>query len=112
MDYGFANYEFFKSNECGALFLPVKAGQKEQVPLQYGTTGTLLQKGQGKNVTEELILPDELVAPVQKGQIVGKISWKLDGKEIGCADVVATEDVERLSLLDLFVKLLNSYALF
>ena len=112
LDYGFANYEFFKSEECGELSLPVKAGKKEQVSLQYGSTGALLQKGQGKNVKEELTLPEELVAPVQKGQVVGKITWRLDGKEIGCSEIVATQDVPRLSFLDLFVKLLNSYALF
>ncbi|MBQ8911327.1 MAG: D-alanyl-D-alanine carboxypeptidase [Clostridia bacterium] len=112
LDYGFANYELFKSEQPQLCELAVLAGKQQAVPLSYGDLSMVLEKGQGKRVEVTVELPERLVAPVAAGQVVGKISWTLDGKELGCADITAKESVKRLTVLDLFVKLFRSYTLF
>ena len=112
LDYGFANYELFKSEQPQLCELAVLAGKQQAVPLSYGVLSMVLEKGQGKRVEVTVELPERLVAPVAAGQVVGKISWTLDGKELGCADITAKESVKRLTVLDLFVKLFRSYTLF
>lgn len=54
-------------------------------------------------------LPESLTAPVEKGTVVGKYKYLLDGKVIGEQEIVAAEDVERLGFGDVFRKLLQHF---
>ncbi len=112
LDYGFANYELFDENAHMLAPLKVTAGKQEQLQLCYETPSFLLQKGEKSRVKEEIFLPEEISAPVNKGQAVGTVKWTLDGKEIGKADILAAEEVKRLGFFDIFAKLFEYYTLF
>lgn len=112
LDFGFANYELFQSPPLAVDTLPVSFGKEEQVKLCYSPFSQILEKGQGKKVEMQFDLPDHLTAPVVKGQQVGRAIFTIDGKEIGSSEIVAETEVKRLTVFDLFIKLLNSYLLF
>lgn len=112
LDYGFANYELFKEEASDLTPLKVTAGKQELLPLGYQAPTFLLQKGEKSRVKEEIVLPEKISAPVNKGQVVGTVRWMLDGKEIGRADICAAEEVKRLSFFDIFTKLFEYYTLF
>ena len=40
-------------------------------------------------------------APIKKGDVVGSVTFTLDGEEIGKADVVASEDVDKISFFEI-----------
>lgn len=112
LDYGFANYERYRSSKTALSPLKVIGGKKTEVALCYEGLSVVLQKGEKSRVKEEIVLPEEIGAPVRKGQAVGTVRWTLDGKEIGMVEVCAAEEVKRLSFFDIFTKLFEYYTLF
>jgi D-alanyl-D-alanine carboxypeptidase (penicillin-binding protein 5/6) len=112
LDYGFANYERYRSSKTALSPLKVIGGKKTEVALCYEGLSVVLQKGEKSRVKEEIVLPEEIGAPVRKGQAVGTVRWTLDGKEIGMVEVCAAEEVKRLSFFDIFAKLFEYYTLF
>lgn len=56
-------------------------------------------------------LPDEIYAPVKKGDILGTVTYTYKGTQIGTANLVATNDVERneiLHVINLILKIITS----
>ena len=56
-------------------------------------------------------IPDELYAPITKGDIIGTVTYTYKGTQIGTANLVATNDVERneiLHVLNLILRIITS----
>ena len=51
-------------------------------------------------------LPENISAPVKTGDVIGKIVFTLDGKEIGKVDICAAEDVDKISFLGLWYRMI------
>ena len=112
LDYGFARYEVYNTPSLTQETLPVLGGKKDSVLLDCTSQSFVLEKGQGKKVEILTELPENLKAPVEKGQILGKIVYKLDGKELGSKEICVKESVDRLSKWDLFKKMFSLSTLF
>ena len=112
LDYGFANYEFYKTPSPDRKEIPVSAGKEERVGLVYPELSFVLPKGGKGKVEIKIDLPDLVTAPVKKGEIVGNMTCLLDGKELGAGSITAQSDVGRLGVFDLFYKFLTAYTVF
>lgn len=56
-------------------------------------------------------IPDELYAPINKGDVIGTVTYTYKGTQIGTANLVATNNVERneiLHILNLILKVITS----
>ncbi len=56
-------------------------------------------------------IPDELYAPITKGDIIGTVTYTYKGTQIGTSNLVATNDVERneiLHVLNLILRIITS----
>ncbi len=58
--------------------------------------------GSLENVTPNVNIPDQINAPVHKGDVIGTITYAYNGIDVGTANLVATNDVERNHLLHVF----------
>lgn len=108
MDYGFANYEVVNLDKKGDLVgnISVKRGTKLMVSAAYASdTSVLVAKGEKGKIEKEVVLTPELTAPVTINQKVGEIIYKIDGNEVGRFDLVANEDVSKVSFKKLFTRL-------
>jgi D-alanyl-D-alanine carboxypeptidase (penicillin-binding protein 5/6) len=108
MDYGFANYEVVSLDKKGELVgnISVKKGTKLIVSAAYGSdTSVLVAKGEKGKIEKEVVLTPELTAPVEINQKVGDIIYKIDGNEVGRFDLVANENVSKVSFTKLFTRL-------
>lgn len=112
LDYGFARYEVYNTPSLTQETLPVLGGKKDSVLLDCTPQSFVLEKGQDKKVEILTELPENLKAPVEKGQILGKIVYKLDGTELSSKEICAKESVDRLSKWDLFKKMFSLSTLF
>ena len=78
LDYGFSHYEAASMPALTEhpLALAVKGSPEGSVPLDYSALPetVLTEKGGAAALRAELTLPEELDAPVEKGQEVGKVS--------------------------------------
>lgn len=70
LDYGFSNYsykEMAKQNEVVKNILVTK-GTQHIIEAVYETTkGTLVKKGNEKNIVQNITISEEAIAPIKKG---------------------------------------------
>lgn len=107
LDYGFANYSMVEPLISEDMFEPINVinGMKEQIHIKPIVDGNILiQKGQEKLVESSLELLTEVEAPVKEETIVGRLIYKIDGEVISQYNVVASENIEKISFLSLLKK--------
>lgn len=104
LDYGFSRCSLYEDTDPGKLpELTVKRGVRKQVPLVYegsfrylSTDGTVVESPEKK-----LAVPEEVEAPVKKGQKAGELIYcSQNGKELGRVAVLYGENVKKASYLD------------
>ena len=92
-------FRFFETHELYAAGKPVatqKIWKGQANELQLGVAEPLLvsmQRGQYAKLQPSMDVPRTLVAPVERGQAVGKVRVMLDGKLLAEAPLVALEEV-------------------
>ncbi len=100
LDYGFANFAVAKPvpPKEELYEIPVFHGVEEFVtPIFEEPETFLLPKGQETLIEQKVTLSEELEAPVEKGQVVGKVTVSLNGGEIGEYNIIAEDGVEKMS---------------
>lgn len=103
LNYGFGKCQLYTDDSSeGIQPVPVENGVEEQVENERAGTFTYLDvNGANLNSIERSVEYNEAVpAPVQKGDVVGRIVYTLDGSEIGATDLIASESVEKASFFD------------
>lgn len=98
LDYGFSHYGVKKLVTKGDAFenAEVKKGVAETVGVvSDDDCSALLEKTKNSEVTEEITMDEELIAPIEKGQRVGTVKYTIDGETVGEAALVAAEAVEK-----------------
>ena len=68
--------------------------------------GTLLKKGEDKNIEEIINIQDSISAPISKSQKLGEISYVLNGETIGKANLIAENDVKKNRCWDIYGKVI------
>lgn len=63
--------------------------------------GTLLKKGEDKNVSQNISIEENLSAPISKGQKIGEASFTLDGKVIGTVDIISDKEIRKNGLMNM-----------
>ena len=112
LDYGFANYALYSPELTETPPVPVKLGKGDSVALALGEEGQLLlEKGKKSRITTEITTEEEIPAPVSRGQRLGTLTVRAGEEVLKEVPLVAAEDVERLTFLDLFVKILKRAAM-
>ena len=115
LDYGFATYvsvPLADPCELEIAGLPVKCGTEETVPLKICESDpVLVERASINTITRTIHLPEAVEAPIRAGDTLGEIRVTCDGREIGCVDLIADADVERLSVWMAFVRLLSQFRL-
>ena len=110
LEYGFSSCSVYKDSENDKLSeVKVVGGEKKKVSgYVEGAFSYLSTDGSSLDaVDKKIIYEDEVVAPVKKGDTIGKIVYYLDGEEIGRKDILAKENVEKASFMYVFVDTLR-----
>ena len=112
LDYGFNTFSYKEFGKKGDVVktVSVNKGIKDSVEaVLEEDCGTLLKKGDDKNVEQTLNLEDTISAPIKKGQKLGEISFTLNGELLSSVNVVANEDVEKNNLFTIMKKTYYSW---
>jgi len=108
-DYGFANYAYIESPAQNDLVTTVDFGIKDTVNCAYESFSHLAKKASGLQLENAVILEKNLKAPIKKGDVVGKVIYKINGDTVGEGKIYALEDIKKLGYIDLFKKILKIY---
>ena len=109
LNYGFANYALCPVQPEQPLRpVPVTLGRADTVqPVLESETPVLLQKSLLPSVTQTIELCDGLEAPVEAGQVLGRLCLTAEGETLAEIPILAADGVERLGFGDIFVKFLK-----
>ena len=103
LDYGFAGYKrvtILNRDDRLGKTVRVKLGLQDEVDAAVGSgLSMLLKTGQESQLSLEVELPEEVAAPVQKGDTLGMVRVKLGDNVVAKLPAVAAEDVHMPGLL-------------
>ncbi len=109
LDYGFANYEYSSiSPALEQTELEVKNGVQRRFKIATPQNfNALLKKSESASVTQQTKLNENITAPIKKGDIVGSVEFYLNDDIIDSVDIVADENVNKMSFLTAFLWILH-----
>lgn len=103
LNYGYAACRMYRDEEPGTVpEARVVNGVKDTVEGKLnGTFSYLSMNGEDfGGIEKEWVFKESILAPVNEGDILGSLIYRLNGKEIGSVDIVATEAVRRANFMD------------
>lgn len=112
LDFGFANYKMLEPLIDENIFEPVKVinGMKSSVNTAANVNGNiLLPKGKEHSIDSSIEMISEVKAPVKKGQVLGRLLYKMNDEIIAEYDVTATEDIEDINFSTVFNELMGRF---
>lgn len=87
--------------------ISVKGGEEKSVPVTFGELpSVVIPKGSSATFDVRFERSEELTAPVEKGQICGKLTCYYGDREMYSADLVAAKSVNEISFKFCFKELL------
>ncbi len=98
LEYGFKNFSTLVAIKKDQSFGPIKVkrGKIKQLFLLPKEEGRVtVMKGKENSITIVPELPSFVVAPLQKGQILGKALIQKEGKEVKRINLLASSDIEK-----------------
>ncbi len=105
LDWGFANYEAqaLSVDKTRIPAVGVLGGTVTSVmPVIPEAQSVVLKKGASQEITQEIDMAAEVAAPVEKGQLLGRVYFKLDGETVYTCDLLCAEEIPQLTLLEAF----------
>lgn len=114
LNYGFSNYkiETIIEEKTPDDNINIIKGKKDSIGTETQTSFKRLVNKQSGNKTETKVTYNkDIKAPVSKGDIVGKIEIIENNNKIGEVNLVASESVQRLNLVDVFGIFLKKWVL-
>ena len=106
LDYGFANYALFTAKGESLPEMKVLGGVENTCAIAFDAFSCAVKKGEESRVERTLTVKENVAAPVKKGTVVGKVSYTLDGKELGSVDVVTTEEIGKIGYFGLLLRMI------
>lgn len=106
LDYGFANYGLYQAPAIDINEVAVEGGVKNKCQISCNTFYDVLKKTDIPNVKYQINMSEYISAPIKKGDKIGVVSYSLGEKEIGRSDIIAMEDIDKISFWDVFVRIL------
>ncbi|HEX7065557.1 MAG TPA: D-alanyl-D-alanine carboxypeptidase family protein [Bacillales bacterium] len=113
LDYAFSQYQTHKMYDKGQIVkkVHVDKGVSNKVPVVTAReVAVLTKKGESpKNIKKSIKVKDDLKAPLKKGDAIGKIVLKKDGKIITEVSLIAKSEVPRASWWQLFKRSIGNF---
>jgi D-alanyl-D-alanine carboxypeptidase (penicillin-binding protein 5/6) len=98
LEYGFRNFATVEAIKKGAAFGPIKVkrGKLKEIGLMAAEdVRVTVSRGKEKSVSVNPQLPESVIAPIQKGQVLAKALVQNDGKMVKEVGLLAANDVEK-----------------
>jgi D-alanyl-D-alanine carboxypeptidase (penicillin-binding protein 5/6) len=111
LDYGFATCEnavLAKKGEVLGTIVIEKGSPSSVNAIADSDINLLVKKGEGDQVTTEIVLFERIKAPLKAGDKVGELIALKDSAEVGRYPLVADGDVEVAKLHEIYIRMLKT----
>ncbi|MDD8061353.1 MULTISPECIES: serine hydrolase [Shewanella] len=116
LNYGFRFFETITPYKAGDTFVTQNIWYGDRATVDLGVmtdTPITINRGKAKDLQANFELTKELTAPLAKGDVVGRVYFQLDGKDIAQFPLVTLNEVEEGSwfskLMDYFKQMFASW---
>ncbi|MBQ8300210.1 MAG: D-alanyl-D-alanine carboxypeptidase [Clostridia bacterium] len=109
LDYGFANYGIYSDEKQEYGTIKVIKGKSDEIKIGYDGIEILENLGNESKVEKEIIINENVCAPIKAGDEIGSIKYKLDGKILKESKIVSLENCEKMNFFEFFVKAIKNY---
>lgn len=102
LQFGYTTCKLYQDENPPELMpILVKGGIDKQVPAVYKEKFSwLFVSGEDFSNMEKMLTTNELTAPIEKGEQIGTVTYRLNGKELGCIGIYAGESVREAKFFD------------
>ncbi len=111
LDWGFSNYCLYTDPETVTDDVPIVRGETDSVPTKKETFSMVINRSDLPYVEKEISMQPTVSAPIQKGDVSGTVTYKINGQICGTACIKATRSVDEITFWSVFVKMLKIYTL-
>lgn len=109
-DYAFAGFvskTMVRKGQQIAANLKVAGGTEPTINIYAAQEfSILIEKGKEGTLEKELVLLEDICAPIAEGEVVGYLKILADGDEIGRVDVVSGKKIDVLNFLNAFKRIM------
>lgn len=110
LDYGFANYAIYEDPARAIDEISVKGSNTATATLRSSGFKMLVSRQIYGSVEIKYDTPNYLIAPADKGDAVGKITYYNNGIKIGECDIILEQNLEKITFFDILRLLLKNAA--
>ena len=102
LQFGYTTCKLYQDENPPELMpILVKGGIDKQVPAVYKEKFSwLFVSGEDFSNIEKMLTTNELTAPIEKGEQIGTVTYRLNGKELGSIGIYAGESVRAAKFFD------------
>lgn len=113
LNWGFANYSTV-TPEIDTSLIPdvgVINGVVESLKPKVPNPGSfLIEKGREAEITQTIDVAVDVAAPVEQGQILGTVTFRLGDEVLGEYNITAPDKIEPLTFRIVFMRIVSSFA--
>ncbi|MFT9077849.1 D-alanyl-D-alanine carboxypeptidase family protein [Ethanoligenens sp.] len=110
LDYGFANWSRVTPKKLSKpLYVNVLHGASEKVEaVADGSPSVVIEKGKEGSIQQKVSVAPNVMAPVVKGQVLGQVTFWIDGQNAGNVPLRAKQDVGKLTFGGAFGRIFSA----
>lgn len=112
LDYGFGHYSSIRVVEKGMIQknIPVEKGHIKDVnAIIPEDVSLLVEKGKEEGISTKIDVPDKLIAPLKKNQVVGTLTVEQNGKAVKQVNIVIAEDVAKANIIEMLKRVFSNW---
>lgn len=112
LNYGFGKCSLYVDENQETLpDTAIRGGVKDTLSCQYGQEFRYLdtRSSDFSAIEKEIVMEEDIQAPIEKGDLVGKAVYRLNGEELGSVPIVSGESIRKAGFWDYFKKVWDSY---
>lgn len=114
LNWGFANYCAVDLEVDPALITPI--GVKHStldsiIPKTDGSKKVLVEQKYRENIEQKVTMPVDVMAPVSKNQVLGKVEFFANNELIGTVNLVSPAEIPGITFIDALLMLFGSLAI-
>ena len=96
LDYGFANYTVASWDAAELEPIKLLGGLQSECRIGYGSFSAVVGKGERELIERSVSIPENITAPVREGDVIGEVTYTLNGEVIGKSDITALESAAKI----------------
>lgn len=107
LDYGFSNYGTYTYDAGEFKNIKVTGGKESALNARHDAFLMTMKKTDLKYVESKISLPDVISAPIKSGDKIGEVEFYLNSQKIGSVDILSENEIQRITVGDLFTRILK-----